>query len=161
MNARCNLRSTRSSTMFLLSRREFRFPKKYSDVISDGVARMGFSVQIKSLVPSSFIATKSYSFSTYSQNFFSPALSQQSREHHFRSSPLNSHSTCRRPYFTNGKVTKDRDPYALLGLNWGDGYHSRDKGCLSEKSPRVTPRFKYYRYSKTSPIEISKSFKSI
>jgi hypothetical protein len=27
----------------------------------------------------------------------------------------------RRPYFTNGETTKKDDPYAILGLQWGDG----------------------------------------
>ena len=36
--------------------------------------------------------------------------------------PLKSRLTiCCRTYFTNGKVTKDNDPYELLGLQWGDG----------------------------------------
>jgi hypothetical protein len=32
----------------------------------------------------------------------------------------------RRWYFTNGQITKSNDPYAILGLQWGDGASSAD-----------------------------------
>ncbi|KAL3927674.1 MAG: hypothetical protein SGBAC_012985 [Bacillariaceae sp.] len=39
-----------------------------------------------------------------------------------RNNPLKSQwTTIRRAYFTNANVTKDKDPYAILGLQWGDG----------------------------------------
>ncbi len=31
-----------------------------------------------------------------------------------------------RSYFTNGQVTKSNDPFAILGLQWGDGASSAD-----------------------------------
>jgi hypothetical protein len=46
----------------------------------------------------------------------------------------------RRPYFTNGQVTKKNDPYAILGLQWGDGATSTDiKQAFREKARQLHP----------------------
>lgn len=130
--------------MFLFTRRESfnRFPKKYSSIISDGSVREGFPLQSKSwmILLSSYIATTSYSFSTISQIFFPPALSQQSRQNIFRNNILNPQSISRRMYFTNGKVTNERDPYAVLGLQWGDGATTSEiKSAFRKKARELHP----------------------
>jgi hypothetical protein len=46
----------------------------------------------------------------------------------------------RRSYFTNGKVTKSNDPFAILGLEWGDGASSADiKAAFRRKAQLLHP----------------------
>jgi hypothetical protein len=46
----------------------------------------------------------------------------------------------RRFFFTNGQVTKKNDPYAVLGLQWGDGASSSDiKQAFRAKARELHP----------------------
>jgi hypothetical protein len=56
------------------------------------------------------------------------------------SSSSNHYYSCYRSYFTNGQVTKKNDPYAILGLQWGDGATSTDiKQAFREKARKLHP----------------------
>lgn len=58
-----------------------------------------------------------------------PAISTQSFD-----------KTRHRFYFTNGEVTKRTDPYAVLGLQWGDGATSAEiKAAFREKARALHP----------------------
>lgn len=43
----------------------------------------------------------------------------------------------RRWYFTNGQVTKANDPYAILGLQWGDGASSAEIKAAFRKQAQL------------------------
>mmetsp|Transcript_23834 Transcript_23834/g.50679 ORF Transcript_23834/g.50679 Transcript_23834/m.50679 type:complete len:255 (+) Transcript_23834:147-911(+) len=62
----------------------------------------------------------SSSFSSSSSSFPSPPL-QSSLTPLERTTHISTRDRLRRSYFTNGQVTKKDDPYAILGLEWGDG----------------------------------------
>ncbi|CAJ1970204.1 unnamed protein product [Cylindrotheca closterium] len=100
-----------------------------------------------SVVRNNFTTASSFQ-SLSRQNCCFPSLRHQSQgRNHLKSKPFSLHlpqehsgvcvlrnnplqqsqlTTSRRTYFTNGKVTKDNDPYELLGLQWGDGATSAE-----------------------------------
>ena len=46
----------------------------------------------------------------------------------------------RRTYFTNGQMTKSNDPFAILGLEWGDGASSANiKAAFRRKAQELHP----------------------
>lgn len=50
------------------------------------------------------------------------------------------YETARRSYFTNGEVTKRDDPYAILGLEWGDGATTAEiRAAFRERAKALHP----------------------
>ena len=56
-----------------------------------------------------------------STSLFPPQRLPLSSPPYQRAGSISISDRMRRPYFTNGETTKKDDPYAILGLQWGDG----------------------------------------
>lgn len=117
--------------MFALSRRESfgSLRNKNFRFFYGSVQKMGIS-----LLPQTCSAS-------LRQNIPTSALSQkQQQEHILRIFPVLSLLVTRRTYFTNGKVIKDKDPYAVLGLQWGEAATTSElKAAFRRKARELHP----------------------